>query len=273
MSIELEPDVDHFQREGWVRVDNVVPKKELDAVVDLVCEFFVVDRERMDPRRKFSEVVNGLVPVHQHQSLWDSRQEPAVHAAFSAIHGTERLWVSMDRASYKPRLSKRAKYVRGDANVIHVDKNLKDEVFTVQGVLYLTDTSEDQGAWECVPDVFREIRDDGRRDLRSGDDFSKYPLHKVPGKAGSLVIWDGRMPHSSGHNWSDKPRFAQYITMNKCGNEEERQSRIENWRQNRAPAYWRNLKANPHQLDPEPWGTPAYLTAHGKRILGLTRWS
>ena len=106
MSIELETDVDHFQREGWVRVDNVVPKKELDAVVDLICEFFVVDRERMDPGRKFGEVVNGLVPVHQHQALWDSRQEPAVHAAFSAIHGTERLWVSMDRASYKPRLSK-----------------------------------------------------------------------------------------------------------------------------------------------------------------------
>ena len=83
MLTELQTDVDHFQREGWVLVDDVVPKKELDAVVDLICEFFVVDRERMDPGRKFGEVVNGLVPVHQHQSLWDSRQEPAEQGCFA----------------------------------------------------------------------------------------------------------------------------------------------------------------------------------------------
>ena len=270
MLSELDIDADHFEREGWVRVDNVVPKEQLDAVVDLICEFFSVEREGIEPGRKSREVVNGIVPVHQHQALWDTRQEPAVHAAFKAIHGTDDLWVSMDRASYKPRLSKRAKYARGDANVIHVDKNLNDETFTVQGVLYLTDTPEDQGAWEYVPEVFREIRDNGRRELKRGEDFSGYALRRVPGKAGSLVIWDGRMPHSSGHNWTERPRFVQYITMNKCGNEEERESRIENWRQNRAPTYWRNM---PCQVDPEPWGEPARLTAHGKRILGLTRWS
>ena len=269
MLSELEIDADHFRREGWVRVDDVVPKEQLDAVVDLICEFFGVDSERMEPGRKFGEVVNGIVPVHQHQALWDTRQEPSVHAAFKALHATDDLWVTMDRASYKPQLSKRSKYVRGDANAIHVDKNLNDDALTVQGVLYLTDTTEDQGAWECAPELFREIRDDGRRELKRDEDFSGYTLHRVPGKAGSLVIWDGRMPHSSGHNWSDKPRFAQYITMNKRGDEDERQSRIENWRQNRAPTYWRNM---PRQVDPEPWEKPARLTTHGKRILGLMRW-
>ena len=66
---ELEIDADHFRREGWVRVDDVVPKEQLDAVVDLICEFFGVDSERMEPGRKFGEVVNGIVPVHQHQAL------------------------------------------------------------------------------------------------------------------------------------------------------------------------------------------------------------
>lgn len=127
MLSEIEIDADHFQREGWVRVDDVVPKENLDAVVDLICEFFEVEPKRMESGRKFGEVINGIVPVHQHQALWNTRQEPSVHAAFKAIHGTDDLWVSMDRASYKPRLSKRAKYARGDANAIHVDKNLNDD--------------------------------------------------------------------------------------------------------------------------------------------------
>ena len=115
---ELEIDAGHFRREGWVRVDDVVPKKQLDAVVDLICEFFGVDSERMEPGRKFGEVVNGIVPVHQHQALWDTRQEPSVHAAFKALHATDDLWVTMDRASYKPQehgLSTKRATTRGNA--------------------------------------------------------------------------------------------------------------------------------------------------------------
>ena len=44
----------------------------------------------------------GMVEMYQHQTLWDNRQYPRVHQAFSEILGTEKLWVSLDRANMKP---------------------------------------------------------------------------------------------------------------------------------------------------------------------------
>jgi hypothetical protein len=48
----------------------------------------------------------------------------------------------------------------------------------------------------------------------------------------------------------------------------ERQERIECWRQERAPAWWRDWKG---QVDPEP-GAAALLTPLGRRRVGVDRW-
>ena len=40
-----------------------------------------------------------MVEIYQHQALWDNRQYPRAHQAFSEIWETEKLWVSFDRAS------------------------------------------------------------------------------------------------------------------------------------------------------------------------------
>ena len=262
-------DAEHFSQQGWVCVEDVVPVADCEAVVDTICDFWQVSRNGSQPARTGRERFNGIVPIHQHQSLWNTRQSPKLHEAFAAIHDSEALWVSMDRASYKPRLSQRAKAKPGDANSIHTDKRLDDASFTVQGVLYLTDTPEDQGAWECMPDLFHEIRDGQHETIRDDVDFSRYPVRRVPGKAGSVVIWHGHMPHGSGHNWRDTPRFVQYITMNRVGTEEDRQDRINCWHTNRAPHFWQGM---PGQLDPEPWERPAELSPLGEMLLGSRHW-
>ena len=146
-------DTTHFRDQGWVQVDNVVPVADCEAVVDTICDFWQVSRDGGRPAREGRERFNGIVPIHQHQTLWNTRQSPQLHQAFAAVHEQTALWVSMDRTSYKPRLSERAKAKPGDPNSIHTDKQLTDTTFTVQGVLYLTDTPEDQGAWECIGSV------------------------------------------------------------------------------------------------------------------------
>ena len=194
-----------------------------------------------------------------------------MHEAFSQVYDNHKLWVSVDRASYKPRLSERAEASRGDSNSIHIDRPVLDtSEFAVQGVLYLTDTPEDQGAWEYVPELYQQIK---AGDVTSfnprTDSLEGYEVKRVPGPAGSLVIWDGLMPHSSGHNWTDVPRFVQYITMHPEGDAARRSERISNWRDRRAPPYWRNM---PNQEDPEPWPAPARLTTLGEQLLGLQPW-
>ena len=50
---------------------------------------------------------SGMVEIYQHQALWDNRQYPKVHQAFSEIWETEKLWVSLDRENMKPPSRKR----------------------------------------------------------------------------------------------------------------------------------------------------------------------
>ncbi len=266
-------DVEHLRERGYVLVENVVTPDEAAAVVDLLCDYLDVNPHASIPgfKRRAGEVFNGIVPLHQHQALWDTRQSPNMHEAFRQVYDDHRLWVTVDRASYKPRLSERAGASKGDPNSIHIDRPVLDTSdSSVQGVLYLTDTPEDQGAWECVPELYQQIK---RGEVTSfdarTDSLDGYEIVRVPGPAGSIVIWDGLMPHSSGHNWRDTPRFVQYITMHPEGDEATRLERISNWRDRRAPPYWRNM---PNQEDPEPWPQPARLTELGEQLLGARQW-
>ncbi|MEM7020634.1 MAG: phytanoyl-CoA dioxygenase family protein [Pseudomonadota bacterium] len=265
----MKIDLEHYRREGWVLVEDAVPDALLEPVVDLICDYWQVDRYQCDPTRKFEEVINGIVPVHQHQAMWDIRQWPTLYKAFSKIHDTEKLWVSMDRLSYKPTVSQRLKKDKGAPNAIHIDMDLRKPRSYVQGVVYLTDTPEERGAWECVPEIFREIRDGKRASFRWAEDVSYYEIVRVPAKAGSIVIWDSRTPHGSGFNWSDIPRFAQYVTMNPIGDEAERKKRVDVWQRCQAPDYWRGM---PGQMEVEPWGAPAKLTELGEKLLGVKTW-
>ena len=44
-------------------------------------------------------------------------------------------------------------------------------------------------------------------------DLTGLEVKSIPGKAGDLLIWHRLLAHGNGHNRSDKPRMAQYITM------------------------------------------------------------
>ena len=45
---------------------------------------------------------SGMVEIYQHQALWDNRQYPKVHQAFSEIWETEKLWQMMFRGGFFP---------------------------------------------------------------------------------------------------------------------------------------------------------------------------
>ena len=73
-------------------------------------------------------------------ALWDNRQSPKVHQAFSEIWGTEKLWVSVDRACMKlPVREDNPDY--NYKGFVHWDVDTANHPvpFGVQGVFYLTD--------------------------------------------------------------------------------------------------------------------------------------
>ena len=94
--------LEFWEENGYVVVPEAVPLENCRAAEQAVWDFLEMDRDDPDswypdpPRRSI------MVEIYQHQALWDNRQYPRVHQAFSEIWDTEKLWVSFDRASMNP---------------------------------------------------------------------------------------------------------------------------------------------------------------------------
>jgi hypothetical protein len=202
-----ERDIEAFCENGYLVVPNVVPQEKLDAVVAAVWEFLEMDPEDRltwyPPDRKGS-----LAHLHQHQALWDCRQHPRVHEAFTDILGTEALWVSMDRATMKPPIDARFPHY-DDRGFVHWDLDTSKplpEQLGVQGVLALADTSAEMGGFQCIPGFHRVLADWIREQPEDRNprapDLSRLPegyhVTPIPMKAGDLVIWNRMLAHGKG---------------------------------------------------------------------------
>lgn len=277
MSVLSAEDHAFFKENGYVVVRNAVPPENCDAVVDAIWEFLGMDRNNPEDWYREPHRTNGMVEIYQHQALWDNRQHPRVHQAFAEIWGTEKLWVSFDRACMKPPPHP-AHPEYDHKGFIHwdVDTSKLPVPFGVQGVLVLTDTEENQGGFQCVPELFRRFDEWVKtqppdRDPRKPD-MTGFTVKQIPAQAGDLIIWHRLLAHGNGHNTSDKPRFAQYITMfpARKDNEEQRQQRVHRW-QNRVGPSGSAFPGDPRQWEQRN-GKTAELTPLGRRLLGLDGW-
>ena len=272
-------DADHafFRENGYVVAHNIVPPENLRATIDLIWEFLGMDPK--DPADWYRPPLSpgGMLEVYQHQALWNNRQHPQVHRAFSEILGTENLWVSFDRVNMKP--PRRADHPEYDhKGFIHWDTDTSKlpKPLAVQGVLALTDTTDEMGGFQGVPELFRDLpqwvaRQPAGRNPHAPD-LTGFQITPIPAQAGDLVIWNTLFPHGNGHNVSGRPRLAQYITMFPApqDNQALRQDRILRWRDRIAPnAHW--APGDPRHWEQEHAAT-ADLTPLGRRLLGLDAW-
>ena len=277
MSVLTPEDRCFFEENGYVVIPNAVPQENCDAVIDAIWEFLGIDRDNPDDWYRGPLPRSGMVEMYQHQALWDNRQYPRVHQAFADIWGTERLWVSFDRVNLKP--PPRPDHPEYDSKgFIHWDLDTSKFPlrFGVQGVLYLADTSEDQGGFQCVPGMHLGIEEWAKTQPADRNprvpDLTGRTVKAIPGKAGDLLIWDSRLPHGNGHNRSDGIRFAQYISMRPAreDDEEYREYRIDCWRR-RLPPRGDPFPGDPRETE-QRLGKTAELTPLGRKLLGLDRW-
>jgi hypothetical protein len=224
---------------------------------------------------KMKELTNsGMVELYNHQYLWDNRQWPRVYDAFVDIWGTEKLWVTIDRANLNLPTRPGFEF----KGFIHWDYDPETRPQNVQGVLALADqTDEHMGGFQCVPELFRtydrwKLTQPEDRD-RFKPDVSGFEVVKVKMEQGDLLIFHSAEPHgirpnSSGH----KVRLAQYISMMPAQEENEslRQWRISSWRDRRAP------EGHAFPGDPRNWEQTRYeraqLSELGERLLGSRSW-
>ncbi len=269
-----------IEETGFAVVPGVVPAENVDAVVaDIFAHVGAdpADRESWYQDRWIGSA--GMVEMYHYQSMWNNRQHPGVHAAFAEVFGTQRLWVSLDRVNLKPPADPR--HPKFDfKGMMHWDTDITrypDIRFGVQGVLALCDTDETMGGFHCMPDLYRELGTAlERRRAEGGEvtrpDTARYPVVKVPVRAGDLIIWSTLLPHGNGENRSDRPRLAQYISMHPARDNDDaaREHRVHLWRNNLPPA-GKPFPGDPRKIE-EQRDRPADLTPLGRRLLGLDRW-
>jgi len=282
LQVLSEDDWKFWTNNGYIIVKNAVPAEQVSRLADFLWEF--EEKDPSDPttwytppraEMKMKELTNtGMVEVYNHQYLWDNRQYPRIHQAFSDIWGTEKLWVTIDRANLNLTIRPGYEYKA----FIHWDYDPETRPQNVQGVLALSDqTDENVGGFQCIPELYRnydtwKLTQPEDRD-HFKPDVSGFEIVKVKLNPGDLLIFNSLQPHGIRANTSgNKVRLAQYISMMPAEEENEalRQWRIESWMERKAPEGY----AFPG--DPRGWEKTKYAAAAlsplGRKLLGLDNW-
>jgi ectoine hydroxylase-related dioxygenase (phytanoyl-CoA dioxygenase family) len=273
---------DFWITNGYIVIKNVVPKEQAQATADFLWEFEEKNPNDIStwytpPRAEMQmkELANtGMVEVYNNQHLWNNRMTQKVHDIFADIWGTDKLWVTIDRAILNIPIRPGHEY----KGFIHWDYDPETKPVNVQGVLALADqTDENVGGFQCLPELFKTYDiwkltqpEDRNRFQPNTEGFE---LVKVKMEAGDLLIFNSLQPHGIRPNISgDKVRIAQYISMMPAEEENDvlRDWRVNSWKNRIAPEGY----AFPG--DPRKWEQTNYETAElnelGKKLLGLEKW-
>lgn len=276
-----EADWQFWVDNGYVIIKSAVPKEQVKKLADYLWEYEGKDQNDMETwykkpnaQMQMAELNNtGMVEIYNQQFMWDNRQMEKVHQAFADVWGTEKLWVTIDRANLNFPLRPGFEY----KGFIHWDYDPETRPQNVQGVLALADqTDETMGGFQCIPELYRtydtwKLTQPDDRDHYKPD-TTGFTIEKVKLEAGDLLIFNSLEPHGIRANTSgNKVRVAQYISMMPAQeeNEELRQWRINSW-QSREAMQGYAFPGDP--MEREKKNLVAELSPLGRKLLGLDKW-
>ena len=207
-------DLTFWDANGYVVLHDAVLPADRDAAAAAVWQH--LDAEPDDPETWYLPRVQGImVQYFQHPAFEANRRSARIHKAFAQLWGTADLWSTTDRVGFNVPERSGRKFPGPD---LHWDVSIKMPIpFGTQGILYLTDTPPEQGAFTLVPG-FHRWGEDWIKNLPLGTDPRSADLHAlgsqpIGGRAGDLVIWHQALPHGSRPNRGTRPRLVQYINM------------------------------------------------------------
>ena len=209
-----EQQLDFWDKNGYIILRNAVPKADCERTIEVICDFIEIDRD--DPGTWYTPhpARQGImVQLFQNPILDKNRNSATIRAAYEQLWNRTDIWVNADRVGFNPPETERWKF---PGPRLHWDTELTLPIpFNLQGILYLADTAENQGAFSLVPGFQHRI-DSWLTDLNGsnpyGEDLHALGCIPIAANAGDFIIWQQTLPHGSSSNTSDKPRFVQYFT-------------------------------------------------------------
>jgi hypothetical protein len=203
-----------FDQHGYIIIKNAVSKTDCDRTIAALCNFIDIDRNDPSTWYNANQGKQGImVQLFQDPIMQKNRASVKIREAFEQLWQRTDLWAYADRVGFNPPETKGWKF---PGPYMHWDVSLKLPIpFGLQGILYLADTEENQGAFTLVPGFQNRI-DDWIHSLPAGTNPRNEDLHALGSKpiaaqAGDFIIWSNALPHGSSPNANTKPRFVQYI--------------------------------------------------------------
>ncbi|WP_127019542.1 phytanoyl-CoA dioxygenase family protein [Rheinheimera mangrovi] len=155
-----------------------------------------------------------MLPLFRHPALDANREVPLIRQVFEQLWQRTDLVMSTDRVSFNPPQTSDWAFPGPD---LHWDMPLRSPVeFATQGLIYLTDTTEQQGAFCCVPGFHLKaenwITSQGKTEFELQQQrWADWPVKAIAAKAGDLIIWHHALPHGPSANTTHQPRMVHYI--------------------------------------------------------------
>lgn len=211
-----ESDLEDWDRHGYVVLHDAATAQQCEAAAQAIYEFIGADEK--DPSTWYANPRGHSiwVPLMRHPAFQATRNSPRIRSAFSQLWGRTDLWVSVDQGGFNP--PERPGW-RFPGPHLHWDTSIVQPMpLEMAGILYLTDTEAEQGAFRCVPGFHRRIGEwlaglpEGA-DPRDPGLLETLGAQSIAGRAGDMIIWRQELPHGSSPNRTGKPRVVQYIRM------------------------------------------------------------
>ena len=199
-----------WDKQGYVVLPDAIAPGALVALRDLVWR--TARATPGDPASWYARETDGIMlSLYRHPAIAAARGSARIHKAFAQVWGSVDLWPAIDRLGFNPPESETHCFAGSD---MHFDVSLTRPIpFGTQGLLYLTDTAADQGAFRCVPGFHHRIDAwlDGLGDADPRHaDFSAEE-QRIAARAGDLLIWRQDLPHAASPNRGQTPRLVQYL--------------------------------------------------------------
>jgi hypothetical protein len=210
-----ERDLAFWEENGYVALHEAVSIENCRAAEDAIWEFLQMNRD--DPATWYgcTQGHSIWVPLLHHPAIEANRRAPRIARAFEQLWKRSDLWMTVDQSGFNP--PERSDWPFPGPH-LHFDVSLELPIpLGMQGLLYLTDTSVEQGAFRCVPGFHRNVGgwlnslpSDADPRLQDLEALGAVP---IAGRAGDLIIWHQALPHGSSPNRSTRPRIVQYLSM------------------------------------------------------------
>ncbi|MFC3030936.1 phytanoyl-CoA dioxygenase family protein [Pseudoalteromonas fenneropenaei] len=208
-----QEDLAHWQEHGYVIVKNAVSLAAAKEAEQALWQYLKAEPEQPDTWYSLHNRSGIMVELIQHPAFAANRHAARIHKAFAQLWQTADLRVSADRGGFNPPERQGFEFSGPD---LHWDINFNKPLqFGTQGILYLTDTAAEQGAFTLVPG-FQHHLPTWLAELPPAADPQQQDLHALGAKAiaanaGDLIIWHQWLPHGSRPNTTSQPRMVQYI--------------------------------------------------------------